>query len=433
MTKHLLAVSPAYFDPHDIAAFLSLKKEGIETSLLATKNHTPPQGVFAHVIHAEMHKLIPTIEQVQSLGVKFDGVMQVCFEAASPLVAKLNQIYGGKGNLPEVAFRCRNKFLMREILNKAGLPFVSSTRCKNFQDIISAVESLKKPCVAKPIAAHSSFGTFFIPYPFKQENFEDIYNKGIEFLKESFNSGEDLYKFSQEDLAYLSVTDDGDLTTDYVVEEFVSGREISIDSVVQNGKVHVAGIALQTRMEPPYFVQLAEEMPLVTDVQTMAAIKKVNEDAINALGITDSCTHCEIFLSPEGPKVCEIACRMGGDNISDSVLQTGGTNLCLEASNIALGRPVTVGDKILSYTAMEYILPKKKGMVKGVIVPEDIKNSKNITEIFIHSCVGDKDFIFAPPPEGFDYVLYLSSKGSTREEAQAVLREAVAGIQIIYS
>ncbi|MFX5825156.1 ATP-grasp domain-containing protein, partial [Acinetobacter baumannii] len=46
-----------------------------------------------------------------------------------------------------------------------------------------------------------------------------------------------------------------------LVEEFVEGREISVDVMVAQGSVHVLGICSKSEMKAPFFEEISYVMP----------------------------------------------------------------------------------------------------------------------------------------------------------------------------
>lgn len=423
--KKILIVSPFGYDPWDYEVFNECKALGLKFYHLGNGTFSPKPDVFEDEFHTDLRKIKETVELVTSKGIHFDGITQACFEAATPLVSALVRAFNANGNPPSSAYACRNKHIMRENLNNAGLPSVKTFRCSNAEDVIAAARKLGA-CVAKPIAAHSSFGTFYIDQNTTDEMIRERHARGLSSIDTAIEHG-DLWPFTSEDLEFLGIEDSGDLQHDYVVEEYIPGPELSIESIVLNGEVHQIAVAAQERMEPPFFVQLSETMPWDGNSYEQKLVADLNRKAIAALGIKTGATHCEIILSPSGPKIVEVAARMGGDNIQDSVIQTTGINLMRELIQVALGLPPTTKPQHKGFAAMRYVLPDKAGKLETIIVPDEVRSHPQVTEVFTPHKKGD---YFAPPPQGFDYLFYLSTKGTTKAKAQEILDWALSKIDV---
>jgi biotin carboxylase len=315
---------------------------------------------------------------------------------------------------------------MRKILKEAGIPIPEFRLCKDFDELKSAVDNIGIPCVAKPVGGNASYGTFMIKDESDLKKLKKNYDESIEYLKKKAID-QDVFAFSPDEMDLIGIKDHVDMVTDYLVEGFMAGPEISIDAITQNGKTVTMGIADQVRMKPPYFVQLAEKMPYVCDSKTKTDIDRLVARTIEAMGIKNSASHTEIIFTPEGPKIVEIGCRIGGDNIHDFVFQTTGYNLMFESIMIALGVERKYDVKTKCHATMKYILPDKKGVIKEITVPEDVRKDPNITEIEISMKEGDT---VSPPPQSFDFIGYISAKGDTPEEAEKNLTKALSSITI---
>ena len=162
----------------------------------------------------------------------------------------------------------------------------------------------------------------------------------------------------------------------------------------------------------------------------MEEILALNRRTIEAFEITDSPVHLEIILSPSGPRVVELACRIGADNIHDAVLQTTGYSLMYEAMKIALGEPRSYSMESRCHTAMQYLLPRSSGIVRRLSFPRQVQIDPDVTEIKLSAKVGSP---IAPPPLSFDFLGYVQVRGATRSSAEAKLRKTLEQLEIVVS
>lgn len=426
MTKNILIVTGSDYSPQVYDAFRRCQKNGNKLYLLSDGSFEPQDGVFERHFTYDLRKTAEVLEYMKQQVEKFDAVTIKTSEWLTPLVALLAKQYGCIGNDPIVAFRCRSKYHMRKKLKEHGVPIPNFRLCTSLDDLQSAIKEIGLPCVAKPVGGNASYGTFLLQDERDLLDLPRKYVASIAYLEQKAIS-EDMFAFSDEELDLLGVTEHVDMVHDYLVEAFMPGPEISIDALVQDGKVTMMGIAEQVRMAPPFFVQLAEFMPFICTSETYAQIEDIVCKTVEAMGIQNAPTHTELIFTPDGPKVVEIACRIGGDNIHDAVLQTTRYNLMEEAIMIALGTPRSYEIKTHCHVAMRYLLPEKGGVVQNVSVSESIHSDSNVTEIEITAKKGD---LVAPPPESFDFLGYVQTRGSTREEAIEKLDRALKEITI---
>lgn len=421
-----MIVTGSDYTPQVYEAFWKTKKMGHNLYLLSDGCFAPPDGLFEKHFIYDLRKTQEVLEYVKNQPVNFDAVAIKTSEWLTPLVALLAKHYGCPGNTPQTAFLCRSKYHMRKKFQEAGIPSPRFALCRNFNDLKEAIHTIGAPCVAKPVGGNASFGTFMINNEGDIKDLEKKYDSSIEYLKKKAID-QDIFSFSRGEFELFGIDEFVDMTTDYLVEEFMEGKEISIDALTQNRKTTVMGIADQIRMKPPYFVQLEEKMPYVCSVKQKKEIEDLVKRTIASVGITDSPSHTEIIFTSEGPKIVEIGCRIGGDNIHDAVYRTTGYNLMFEAIMIAMGMKREYEVKTLCHTAMKYILPEKKGIIDNVLVPDEIYSDLFVTEIEIDVKKGDA---VAPPPESFDFLGYIQTKGNTPKEAKANLESTLSQIFI---
>lgn len=122
----------------------------------------------------------------------------------------------------------------------------------------------------------------------------------------------------------------------FIVEEYVSGVEVSIESLSSNGRHDVVAIA-EKRISDN-FVELAHLMPPVfLSADQVRAVHGAVHEALTALGITDGPAHTEVMVGAGGVTVIESHTRPGGDGIADLVELTTGIDWRLACTTWPLG------------------------------------------------------------------------------------------------
>ena len=426
MDKNVLIVTGSDYSPCVYQGFKDVKGLGCKLYLLSDGSFEPKPGIFEGHYSYDLRETKKTLDYMASQPVKFDAVTIKTSEWLTPLTALLAKHYGCIGNDPIVAFNCRSKYHMRKKLNEASVPIPKYKLCKNYDEIVDAINEIGTPCVAKPVGGNASYGTFMIRDEYDLKKLKLNYDTAIEYLKKKAVS-EDIFAFNKEEMDLIGISDHVDMVTDYLVEEYMKGPEISIDAITQKGKVTIFGIADQIRMKPPYFIQLFENIPYLCDQKDEKIIIDLIKKTHEAMDIKNSASHTEIIFTPEGPKIVEIACRIGGDNIHDAVYEITGYNLMFESIMIALGLDRTYGEiPTKCHTAMQYLLPTKSGIITDIVFPKELENNPNVIEIYNFAKIGDKVSI---PPFSFDFLGYITVKGKTPDEAQINLKKAVEAIK----
>ena len=236
---------------------------------------------------------ISVIDKEQILSVcsvkKIDGICTIASDVAAPTVAYVAERMGLVGNSYEVALRANNKYLMRQAFSVAGIP------CPAYQKITGFIQlnlaNLQFPVIVKPTDRSGSLGIT------KVERIEELHAAVETALNCSFKH-------------------------EAIVEEFVEGREISVEFISFKGKHYPLQITDKVTTEAPHFVELEHHQPADLTKEKYNEIYDLTKKALDALGVTNGASHSEYKITKEGRiYVMEIGARMGGDFIGSDLVQ----------------------------------------------------------------------------------------------------------------
>lgn len=422
-SKKVLILAGMDYDAVVYQGLERARKEGCSLYLLSDGSFKPRAGVYEKVFACDLKKTADTLEFMKRQPERFDAVVTIFSDWLTTLVALLGQHYQCRGNSPLSAFQCRSKYHMRQALKAAGVPSPSFRLCHSIEDIREAVGEIGTPCVAKPIGANRSTGVFMIQDPSNVAYIRENYEKSIRYV----TGNEDLvyFDFTPEEYGLLGFPPEVNMQTDYLVEEYLDGHEISVDALVHGGNVAVIGIEDQIRMQSPYFLQIAARLPYMCKPREKRLIRDLVSQTVKALGIHDSATHTEIMFTSRGPKIVEIGCRVGGDDLHDALWRVTGVNMTYEVIQIALGLPRRYNIRTRTHTAMRFFLPESGGIVSAIRIAPGLKEAPFLSELAIEVQPGQH---VAPPPDSFDSMGYVSVHGRTPDEAWEHLEEAYRSV-----
>ncbi|WP_255950825.1 ATP-grasp domain-containing protein [Streptomyces odontomachi] len=228
---------------------------------------------------------------------------------------------GLPGTPPDAVRRCRDKFATRTALAAEGIAQPGFVVVGNLDEARAAADKLGFPVVIKPRAAGGSQGVVLVA--------------DAEELAAHFVTTRDV------PVPHTPVFDQGVL-----VEEYVEGPEISVDSVVHRGRVTPLFVGRKEVGFPPYFEETGHIVdgadPLLADPDFRRMMQAVH----TALGCTDGWTHTELKLTARGPRLIEVNGRLGGDLIPYLGLRATGVDPGLATADVACGtEPVTEATK----------------------------------------------------------------------------------------
>lgn len=238
---------------------------------------------------------------------KIDGITSFSLESALPTVVYVAQRMGLVSNSEESLFLTQSKFAQRQALEKAGIPVPKYYLVENEVDL-SKVQC-RFPVIVKPVDSGGSQGICKVESP---EKLTEAYNYAISFSR----------------------------TSKAIIEEFVDGREFSVEYISHNGHHYFLQVTDKVTSGAPRFVEMQHHQPADVSDEIHAAIRKMVENALTALMITNSPSHTEIKLNSKGQLyIIETGARMGGDYItSDLVRLSTGYDFVEGAIKLAVGR-----------------------------------------------------------------------------------------------
>lgn len=122
-----------------------------------------------------------------------------------------------------------------------------------------------------------------------------------------------------------------------LVEEYVSGNEVSVEALVQDGRVIFTGIT--QKFVGDGFVEVGHEVPADLPDAHSAALVEANTRVLARLDFRDGISHAEYKVTDSGDvHLMEIAARFPGDGIVSLYNLATGKALAGTIVDIALGR-----------------------------------------------------------------------------------------------
>ncbi|MCX6232341.1 MAG: ATP-grasp domain-containing protein [Bacteroidetes bacterium] len=126
----------------------------------------------------------------------------------------------------------------------------------------------------------------------------------------------------------------------YLIEEFIEGDEISVEAIVQMGKVHILQITDKIVTLPPYNVELGHLQPSKFENQK-PAILNLLQKIVDKSGLDNCALHPEMKIIDDRITIIEIGPRLGGDFITSHLVPLStGVNIEDLLINIAVGNVI---------------------------------------------------------------------------------------------
>ncbi|MEV0174409.1 ATP-grasp domain-containing protein [Streptomyces sp. NPDC050803] len=290
-------------------------------------------------------------------------------ERSVPVAGLIRTWFGVPGIGFDAAMRFSNKHLMKQALRRAGLPVTDWTSIPNLSRLPAAFDELGGvPVVVKPVFGGGSQNTFVVR---SRAQAEELGGK--------------------EEAAGLRSA-----AFPLIVERYVDiDTEYHCDGVIHEGKVLFSGVSHY--LVPPLQEQygaVAGSIALSPAAPEYTAIQELHRRAVAALGLDSGVTHLEILGSGEELLIGEIACRPGGDGVTDLVRLQHGVDLWQAFTDASAGRAPRVDPVTDPRTVLLVDLPMRSGEVTAVSTAGDFADLPQVAQVDEFVAVGDviRDF-----------------------------------------
>lgn len=240
----------------------------------------------------------------------------VCYDEARILAtARMAEALGLPTSPPSAIETCRDKHLTRQALATAGVPQAQSVAVRSLAEGHAAAERIGYPVVFKPRNLAAGFGVRRADGP------DELASAYAHARSVSLPEAPERF------------------THDVLVEEYLDGPEISVDSACFDARVVPLAVAHKVNGLPPSFEETGHRVdgadPLLDDPEFADLVDRAHR----AVGFHTGMTHLELRRTAAGMKVVELNARLGGDLVPYLGQLATGVDLSLAAAAIACGQP----------------------------------------------------------------------------------------------
>ena len=214
-----------------------------------------------------------------------------------------------------------------------------------------------------------------------------------------------------------------------LVEELVDGPEVTVNAFSLDGAFHPLTVTDRETARPPAFgVALAHVWPSKHADERAVDIARA---AAEALGIENGPTYTQIRLGWDGPRVIEVAARLGGGHDAELCHAALGVDLNGLALAAALGEPVEPPrpDPQVGGAVTRFLVPPE-GRLVATYGEEEARAVEGVVDVRLYRSRGHD---FGPFRTGSDRAGAVLAVGGSREEALARARRATDLIRFVVS
>lgn len=217
---------------------------------------------------------------------------------------------------------------------------------------------------------------------------------------------------------------------DVLVEECMTGPEVSVEVLVSDGVPHVLQVTDKLTSGAPNFFEVGHCQPASLPISNRKAISDLAAAAVLAVGLENSAAHVEVILTPYGPKLVELGARLGGDWITSYLIDNSvvGVDMIECMIRLALGEELTVAGcrDSGSFVAARF-LPAREGVLLGLSGLDMAAASGGVIHVERHGIVGRRYGRAVDDSARFASVV---ARGASKEEALANCERALSLIEV---
>jgi biotin carboxylase len=366
------------------------KEMGIETHVFAWEEGAVGKDYsdyFYPISIVEKERILSICRDIE-----IDGITSIASDLAvitvNYIANKLNLV--GNSNFSTKVMT--NKYLMREQLNKIGLPSPKFVLVKNSKNL-KKLNNFNFPLIVKPTDRSGSRGITKI------------------------NSQDKLYSAIERALAYS-------FSNTVIIEEFIEGKEISVETISFNGKHYHLAITDKITTGSPYFVELEHKQPSTFVNICEENIIKIVKDALNVLEFKNGASHCELIISKNNEiNIVEVGGRMGGDFIGSDLVQLSiGYDFLQGVIDVSLGNfnpPNHI--EYNYYSGVRFYNNNEDGIVTS-ITNNSFFNKDDVVKEELNIKIGDKVSSLKESSDRFGYYIYQSKNPHTQKEFPYIIK-----------
>ncbi len=215
-----------------------------------------------------------------------------------------------------------------------------------------------------------------------------------------------------------------------VYEEWIEGREFSIDALVYRGEITITGIADRHIYFDPYFIEMGHTIPALLEREEEELLLETFRAGVRALGIDNGAAKGDVFIREEGGAVVgEIAARLSGGYMSGWTYPLAtGVELTEAGIRLALGEdPRTLLIPKRHHTTAERAFISIPGTLREIEGADALTARTSVRELFLRVAPADA---LAPPRNNTEKCGNLIVTGVTRLEACREAAEALRSLTV---
>ncbi|UFJ43135.1 ATP-grasp domain-containing protein [Brevibacillus humidisoli] len=330
-------------------------------------------------------------------GDQLDSIMTFN-ELHVAVAAQMAARFGLQGLPPQVARNARDKWKSRMLLQEQGIAVPRYQYVSDLEESLRIGHAIGYPVVVKP---RDGTGSLYVRCIHNDHEMKQYFDE----LKSVTEYGRSVRR-----------------ERGFLVEEFVYGTLISVETMTHSGHTDVIGITERDVTGYPYFVEIGSLFP--SDHPQSELIRATAIQAIEALDIHFGICHIEMIATSSGPVVIEVNPRLAGGLIPKLIELATGIDMIEATLDLHLGKPVRLIPHKGRYAYSFHFTPPCVGKLTATKGWEQVISSPSVAD----AAWWKEDGALLPPlRSNFDRLGYVvvecDSGAQIREKTREIIQQ----------
>lgn len=349
MEKYAVIVDAYHIPYEDSRGFASAFRNRGVTPIVVLSTPTPIEAFrprwfpddFAevHYYKGDFESLVKTVE----------GYDPICIvpglETGVELAARLvDTLMPEKGNVPGSALAQRDKGEMVAALARAGVPHLKTIRATDPDDVARWIQASGlegRPLVLKPPKSGGTDSVYRVP---GGDDWRPVFDRLLGGLNHY-----------------------GVINEAVIVQEYATGDEYIVDLYSVSGNHGLVDVCVYAKHNRGVRLGIYDLADFVSpDKPEVAALFDYTARAADAVGIRNGSTHAEVMLTPDGPRLIELAARYSGSCMMISGQLATGDNQIERTVRHYLDGQFTPGYRLRGPVRTLWLCAQRAGVVRDI-------------------------------------------------------------------
>ncbi|MEU1122551.1 ATP-grasp domain-containing protein [Streptomyces sp. NPDC005899] len=342
--------------------------------------HPCVAGILTAPIHEEddLSAALAAVPRPRNVRAVLPGV-----EYGVSAAAALADRWGLPGAGTAAARVLRDKALLREVCERAGVPQPRWRRATCAADVRSFRDEEGRGCVLKPANRQGSLGVQILD---ATDDLDEAWRRTVEADEPRLRARRPL-------------------PASFLVEERVDGPEISVECVVLDGRVLFRNVTAKDVRPGRHPVEMGHQVPAVLPPGVPERVASAMERLVTATGFRTGVLHAEWILREGGrPVLVECAGRVPGDCIHELIDLAYGGSLVADLLTVLTGSGEVTPREPRRHAAVRF-LDCPPGTVLSVSGVQRAEEPEDVVRVHITAAPGKETGTVSNSHERAGYVV----------------------------